>query len=328
MSNMILFSTEYTIVVKNIPQDLPYYKIDNGQDTLAKGNLEESRIIKINLADSIDANRLVFIHNFNKEHNQENVNWFELDSTNLEIEFTDYGMSVTATAYQGYTNKFKQSVTKIESDLKSSLINKEEFTKKMKTEIIDFFMKFSSYEMPLFIIHRAKDMLTYQDLLEVQQYIVDNKLPVQNNFMFKELLDVIQSKNIMQVGKVIDNFKLKNQLDKEINLNEIKTDYILLDFWASWCGPCIEKFPKLKELYAKNEKKLTVIAISIDTDKNKWLKALNKSSDKFVNVIDDSIANLSKLYSVNKIPFTILINSKKEIIAVDPDFDTINRLIK
>lgn len=111
----------------------------------------------------------------------------------------------------------------------------------------------------------------------------------------------------------------------DINGNEItfsdfvgKGNVVLVDFWASWCGPCIAALPELKEFYAKNKDKgLVVLGVSLDDDKEAWINATEKHNIEWPQLSnlkgwDDPAATL---YGINGIPHTILIG-KDGIIAV------------
>lgn len=74
------------------------------------------------------------------------------------------------------------------------------------------------------------------------------------------------------------DFTALTQDGKETKLSEYvgNGNYVFIDFWASWCGPCRAAIPHVKELYAKYPKGLTILSVSIDRDKAQWLKALDK----------------------------------------------------
>lgn len=99
---------------------------------------------------------------------------------------------------------------------------------------------------------------------------------------------------------------------------------MLLDFWASWCIPCLKEIPNVKKLYGKYQSKgLEVIGVSLDDDKSSWLEAVNKQNlnewpqilskeqkDKSVFEKDD----LSEIYNFDGIPFYVLIDKNGRVI--------------
>lgn len=108
--------------------------------------------------------------------------------------------------------------------------------------------------------------------------------------------------------------------DKEITFSDFigKGKVVLIDFWASWCGPCIASLPELKEFYNKNKNKgLVVLGVSLDTDKKAWINATEKHQIKWSQLSnlkgwDDPAA---KSYGINMIPHTILVDQEGTIVG-------------
>lgn len=110
-------------------------------------------------------------------------------------------------------------------------------------------------------------------------------------------------------------FAAKDADAVEYSLKSLLTgnNYVLIDFWASWCGPCRKFVPTLKELAAKYaDKGLVVVSISTDTDRKAWLKAMEEEKMPWLNLLDES--NISKVYGVSAIPSLFLIDPDGNII--------------
>jgi thiol-disulfide isomerase/thioredoxin len=84
--------------------------------------------------------------------------------------------------------------------------------------------------------------------------------------------------------------------------------YLLLDFWASWCGPCIETFPELRAFAEKNADEVTVIGIDVDENPEDWARATEKHGVTWVNLHVDPESTFPRQYGVVGIPHTVLVS--------------------
>lgn len=126
-------------------------------------------------------------------------------------------------------------------------------------------------------------------------------------------------------------FNIRNEKGKQVSLDNYKGKYVLLDFWASWCGPCIENLPAVTNLYKKyHGKGLEIIAISLDMDRKKWLAAIKKHSINWINVSDLKYWDgpTSKLYEVRLIPQYFLIDPQGKIVIGDEKIEAIGSTLE
>ncbi|MGI4806343.1 MAG: peroxiredoxin family protein, partial [Janthinobacterium lividum] len=109
---------------------------------------------------------------------------------------------------------------------------------------------------------------------------------------------------------------------KPISLSSFKGKYVLLDFWASWCGPCRQENPNVVKVYNQyKNKNFTVLGVSLDrpNGKDAWLKAIKDDGLTWNHVSDLQFWNnqVAKLYSIQSIPGNFLIDPTGKIIAKD-----------
>lgn len=122
--------------------------------------------------------------------------------------------------------------------------------------------------------------------------------------------------------KVFENFILRNLQGKDFSLASLSgKKAVLIDFWASSCGPCRAGHPKLKEWYQKYaDKGLEIVSVSIDDDKIAWQNAVKADGiENWVNVCDFKgwKADLIRNYYIPYIPFRFLLDEKKNIVLVE-----------
>lgn len=135
----------------------------------------------------------------------------------------------------------------------------------------------------------------------------------------------------IKVGDALPAFILTNASDNKVSSTLFQHKFILIDFWASWCAPCRLANKKLVQLYTSIDKsKINFVGISIDTNKLKWIKAIEKDKLKFTQLIDPKgfDANSAMAFGVNELPSKFLFNNKGILIAINPTNEQIINFLK
>jgi thiol-disulfide isomerase/thioredoxin len=120
------------------------------------------------------------------------------------------------------------------------------------------------------------------------------------------------------VGETASNITGATPEGKTMSLTDLRGKYVLIDFWASWCGPCRRENPNVVRLYEKyKDKGFDILGVSLDTNKEKWVAAIKKDQLDWHHISDLKgwSSELSKPYGVRGIPYTVLIDKEGNIIG-------------
>ncbi len=111
-------------------------------------------------------------------------------------------------------------------------------------------------------------------------------------------------------------FQLPDLADKAHRLADFKGQHVLLNFWATWCAPCVEEMPALEKLHQHlRPHGFTVVAVSTDTVETAKIEAFVRKLDVTFLILRDADQAISKTYGARDLPATFLLNPKGEVIA-------------
>jgi peroxiredoxin len=142
------------------------------------------------------------------------------------------------------------------------------------------------------------------------------KYPDQKNL--KPFYDYVDKMKKLNIGSLAPEIKLNSPEGKEIALSSLRGKIVLVDFWASWCGPCRKENPNVRKIYADyHSKGFEVFSVSLDKDKSAWTKAIADDKLTWTHVSDLGYwqSSVVPLYDIKGIPMTVLLDKEGKIVA-------------
>lgn len=151
---------------------------------------------------------------------------------------------------------------------------------------------------------------------------------------YKLLNEDYQQRAALAVGRVAPDFTALRPDSTEFVLSSTRGQYVLLDFWASWCVPCRNSIPHWKEIYAEySDRGLEIVAVTNDSKWSDWLQALKEEQMPWIQVTDDfpverMPARIATLYKVPVLPSYVLLDPEGRIVLYRASKDEITAEIK
>lgn len=171
-------------------------------------------------------------------------------------------------------------------------------------------------------IYLLNGYATTVDLSELENLYASLPPKYKNTKSGKSIISVINARKITAIGNTAPDFTQPDTSGNPVKLSDFRGKYVLVDFWASWCGPCRAENPNLVKTYNKyKEKGFRVLGISLDQPgkKTSWLAAIHKDGLTWTQVSDLKFWDneVAVLYGIKAIPSNLLLDQQGKIIAKD-----------
>jgi peroxiredoxin len=291
-------------------------KFSNGAFVL-KGELKEPMILSINMGDK--KSLMTFLDNSSVKVTGDinQLNEIKLSGSQLHNDFKDFKktfdplfeklMRMNQQYQQGQgTDSLVVAMNVVKDDIQKGI---DQFIEKRKSSAVSAFLIAATIQLS-------------EDVFVTEKRLNSLKPSALENMYGIYLKETVAEARVNAVGSMAMDFTQADTSGNPVSLSSFRGKYVLLDFWASWCGPCRQENPNVVANFKKfSSKNFTVLGVSLDRpgQKDRWLQAIYKDNLTWTHVSDLQFWNnaVAQQYRVQGIPKNWLIGPDGKIVAKD-----------
>jgi peroxiredoxin len=245
------------------------------------------------------------------------------------LEFTRT-MKIFDEKYASLNQAYRLAVGASDAKKMEEILAEYDHSRLEQFEMIKKFVanKSDSYISPFITKHYlSMDM----EVSELEKVLAGMDSSIHDSRDYISMYDGVEKLRRVDVGRPAVDFALNDTTGNPISISSFRGKYLLIDFWASWCGPCRKENPFVVELYNDfNDKGFEIIGVSLDEDRSRWVKAIHDDMLTWSHVSDLKgwASEAGSLYSIKSIPATVLLDREGIIIEKNLRGDALRKKLE